>query len=34
MDPGERSALEITGGVVAAQSKMLELMAQNYDGLG
>lgn len=34
MDPGERSAVEISGGVVAAQAKMLQLLAQNPNGLG
>lgn len=33
MDPGERSAREIVAGVVAAQSKMLHLLAQNPQGL-
>jgi three-Cys-motif partner protein len=33
MDPGERSALEIAAGVVAAQSKMLNLLEQNPNGL-
>lgn len=33
MNPGERSALEIAGGVVAAQTRMLQLLAQNRDGL-
>lgn len=33
IDPGERSALEIAGGVVAAESKMLHLLAQSPDGL-
>lgn len=33
MDPGERSALEIADGVVAAQSMMLNLLEQNPKGL-
>lgn len=33
IDPGERSALEIATGVVAAQSKMLHLLEQNPNGL-
>lgn len=33
MDPGERSALEIASGLVAAQSKMLHLLEQVPDGL-
>lgn len=34
MDPGERSALEIAGGVVAARDTMLQLLAESPNGLG
>jgi hypothetical protein len=32
-NPGERSALEMASGAVAAQAKMLQLLAQNPNGL-
>ncbi len=33
MDPGERSALEIAQGVVAAQATMMQMLTENPEGL-